>query len=223
MKKYIAYYNNNVYYFDTWPECKEFIDDKLFVRYKKVSSEEEADLFIQSAKRGKKIYIAIDNNEAKVFDNWGACKNFVDGHPNCKYKSFTNEENAQDFINLNIKKKISLGLNDVLYCYVGGTYQNEPGFVMIKNNDVLYHSRYTDNGSKNTQGFQIWDELKSVTDGLQWAIMNDYEQIVIVYNNDGVENWANGTWSTKKEFTKEYKAKVKELSDRINIDFFHKE
>lgn len=210
--KYIAFYKGEFKEFNKWSDLEYYMIDKTNVRYKKVLSKKEEDAFrdycLNAPEFIQKIYIVICDNKVYRFDKWKEAKILIDKEPNSKYKSFEKEEDAQDFINLNIHNNLSF---NSLICKV-----EENNAYLIKENKEIWKQKIIDTNN------QIFTELNGVLLGIKKAIDMKEEHIVILYNNIGTEMWANGTWNAKKQSSINYVKTINEYKKQINIDFVKK-
>lgn len=75
-----------------------------------------------------------------------------------------------------------------------------------------------------------WARMRNVA-GELFAVMGILEQlskfkdsiarVVIFYDYEGIEKWANGTWQAKKICTQAYKSYVEQKQIELNISFVH--
>lgn len=228
MAKYIVYYNKEFKVFDTWRDTEEFVEEHEGCRFKKVENKKQ-EKEIREKWEGlenfvNKIYVAVSGNVIKRFDTWKECEEFLKEYPDAKYKSFIDDDEAQDFINSNARSVVPIDLQDVLYCYLGyfgenNNYYAAGSFLAKKNGKVIEK-----NSTKiETRGFapQILGELSACLLAIEYATRIKEERVIIVYSNEGVEMWANGSWSANKKQTIDFKKKIDEYKRRINIDFIN--
>lgn len=177
----------------------------------------------------KKIYIAIYENKEYEFDSWAKCENFVKGKPNILFKGFSSIEDAQPFILNNIKKEISFDLDDVMYAYVDGsvqTYEDDKkvfgyGLCVVKNREVLYEEANVSLDTDISECYQIGGELFGALKGVEYAIQQGEERVILVYDYMGIEMFANKTWKARRPFVEDYVTKMNKYMNMINIDFVH--
>lgn len=50
------------------------------------------------AKKKQKYYAIADGESIGIFSSWNKCKDFVLGYSGAKYKSFTNFDDAQNYL-----------------------------------------------------------------------------------------------------------------------------
>lgn len=207
--KYIVYNEGAFNEFTKWSDAEYFMLDKPKARCKKVQNKKEEtnfkELCLSAPEYIQKIYIVISNNKVHRFDKWKEAKEFIDKNPDSKYKSFTKEEDAQEFANLNVHNRVS---SDSLICKIENN-----SIYLLRNDEILYTSHITISGSS------IEKELDGIITGIKKAIEMKEEQILIIYKNLGSEMWANGTWNTNKTYSTIYKKTIEKLRKEINIDF----
>lgn len=207
--KYLVYVNKNFFEFDSWEDANYFMLDKEGSICKKITSKKCEDKFREACLNYKetknKIYVVIFNNEVKRFKEWKEAEKFIKGKQGCKYRGFSSEEEAQNYININVKGKTS---SQALKCQTD-----------IKGNVFLIKDGKKTQIGKVDTVLPIERELTGTLLGIKEAINRKEEQIVIEYKNQGVEMWANGTWKTNKPYTINYQNEINNLKKYINIDF----
>lgn len=213
MIRYITYYEGSFVAFRLWEEAKEYIEAHPGCRYQKVRSNKEEDAFRNKwkGKTPKRIYIAIHRNKVYRFNDWGTCKEFITTHEGSRYKGFTNEKEAQDFININVHRDFRSIIKDgTLLIFVGGA-KKKWGFIAVKGNDTLTEKHGTIKVVPN--------EMEATLRGIVYAISQKEERVLVIYNDLGVEMLGNGSWIAHKKGTEEYVRKLSEMKKKINIDF----
>ena len=222
--KYLAYYNKEFVEFNNWPDLEYFLADKANVPFRKITSDKKEEEFRREYS-GKdmplnKIYVAIKDGKVYRFEKWKDCYEFVGDDHSIKFKSFVNEEEAQQFINKNIHRYLK-DADDVLYCFIHPNVTStsikfdDTAYKLVRNNVTEQEVPF---GPLYKEDF-ISRELKSVLHAVKEAIANNEERIVIAYQNPGVEMWANGSWQAKKDITRKYIDEISELGKKINIDY----
>ncbi|WP_288480466.1 ribonuclease H family protein [uncultured Clostridium sp.] len=175
------------------------------------------------------------SGEPKIFTSWDECKKEVIGFKGAIYKSFKTREEAEQFILLNVnsssgvKKDVSLKeesfiADEGLTAYVDGSFSLEKknysyGMVCIENGEVVF----TDNGvgtDKNAISLRnVSGEVNGAMKAVEYAIENNFNQITIVFDYQGIESWALGTWKRNNDITKNYNEFMQEKMKEIKINF----
>lgn len=99
-----------------------------------------------------------------------------------------------------------------IIAYVDGSYDKESGVygsgcVLIKEDGAICLE--LSNYGKDKDG--VWNvagEVSAATQAIQYAQSNDYNEVHICYDYQGIEAWANGSWKAKKNVSKTYAAFV---------------
>jgi len=172
---------------------------------------------------GKKYYAVKRGRETGIYETWEACKEQVDGFKGAEYRSFSNLQDAEEYLNKNSNVNESSKFIDGLIAYIDGSYddnikeygsgiyitegENEK-FIKFKGND----ERFLDNNN-------VAGELMACVYVMNYCLKNNIKDVNICYDYEGIEKWANGTWQTKKTLTKLYKQFIDSVKDQINIKF----
>ena len=105
-----------------------------------------------------------------------------------------------------------------LIAYVDGSYDKESGVygsgcVLIKEDGAICLE--LSNYGKDEDG--VWNvagEVSAATQAIQYAQSNDYNEVHICYDYQGIEAWANGSWKAKKNVSKNYAAFVQSAREQ---------
>lgn len=171
----------------------------------------------------------------KIFTNWEECKKEVLGCKGAIYKSFKTKVEAEEFLKLNsLGKQVSIkedgikneefNLNDGLVIYVDGSFSLEKGnysygLIAIDNGVEIYED-YDIGSDKESVSFRnVAGEVLGSLKAVEYAIENNYKEVNIVYDYQGIECWALGTWKRNKVLTQEYHKKMQENMRKIKINF----
>lgn len=175
-------------------------------------------------------FYAIKHGKIKgIFFNWDICKPFVVGFSGAIYKSFVSLYEAESFLtNANeiIREEIK-GKEPVahkgIFAYVDGSYNAKTetygyGVVLDVNGE-----RYEFSGSGNDTEMAVMrnvsGEILGATRAIQEAMKMNLPKIVIYYDYQGIECWANGDWKRNKKYTIKYHEFVQGARKRIQIEF----
>ncbi|GAA0782296.1 ribonuclease H family protein [Hathewaya limosa] len=162
----------------------------------------------------------------KLVNTWDECLTYVKGVKGAKYKSFTNLEEAEEYLNddktLLIKDK-DIYPNDCLHVYVDGSFNIDTGrysyaLVVVKNNII----EYMENGvAKDQSGIklrQILGELKAATRSYEYAIENNIKKIVLFHDYEGIFHHAIGTWNRKDISSQVYYEKFNKYKNEYGLE-----
>ncbi len=176
--------------------------------------------------KNSKIYAVKSGRKTGIYQNWDECKKQIDGFSGAVYKSFSNIEEAEEFLYGN---KVGLDFKEsndtnTLYAYVDGSYSNEYkaysfGCVIISQNQIIEKLSGSDQNSEYVEMRNVAGELLGAINAIKWAIKNGYSALKIFHDYEGIAKWANDEWSTNKVGTKEYVEFIKSSRKKINISF----
>ena len=174
----------------------------------------------------------------KILRSWDECKAEVIGCKGAIYKSFKTEKEAIEFLALNAEGKVetkkkstvkkheeSLELENLgLVVYVDGSFSLEKenysyGLVAINNGEEVYEDYGAGDDKDAVSLRNVAGEVLGSLKAVEYAIDNGYDQVTIVYDYQGVESWAIGTWKRNKTLTQNYHKVMQEKMKMINIRF----
>lgn len=171
----------------------------------------------------------------KIFTNWEECKKEVIGCKGAIYKSFKTKVEAEEFLQLNSQgKRIENKNYDVnnkefssdngLVIYVDGSFSLEKGnysygLVAIDNGKEIYEDYSVGDDSDSVSLRNVAGEVLGSLKAVEYAIEHNYKEVNIVYDYQGIECWALGTWKRNKVLTQEYHKKMQENMKKIKINF----
>jgi len=94
------------------------------------------------------------------------------------------------------------------------------GMVAIDDNgNVLGRQSGVLQGAVSTMR-QIGGELKGAMIAVKWAIINNYDKVIIHYDYEGVKQWGEGNWKAKKTWTAQYSDYMINIKN-IKVEFKH--
>ena len=171
----------------------------------------------------------------KIFTNWEECKKEVIGCKGAIYKSFKTKVEAEEFLQLNSQgKRIENKNDDVnnkefsldngLVIYVDGSFSLEKGnysygLIAIDNGKEIYEDYSVGDDSDSVSLRNVAGEVLGSLKAVEYAIEHNYKEVNIVYDYQGIECWALGTWKRNKVLTQEYHKKMQENMKKIKINF----
>lgn len=176
----------------------------------------------------KKYYAVLKGLQTGIYDTWDECKEQVHGVAGCIYKSFGSLEEAQAFLDSaeNGTDEYSediVSTKDCLVAYVDGSYLDSVkkyayGCVM-----VLEDGEVTLNGSGSDADYlpmrNVAGEILGSENAILWAIEHGYKKVIIFYDYEGIEKWANDIWQANKPGTIRYKRFISDKRKDIGICF----
>lgn len=173
-----------------------------------------------------KLYAVRNGYHTGIFDTWEECKNEVTGYSGAEYKSFTNREDAEEYLGIN--RQVTLfdipdTASNTAVAYVDGSFNIETkqfgcGVVIFHNGEEITFSKAFSNEEfalmRNVAG-----EIEGAKLAMQYCADNNIEEIDIYYDYEGVEKWCSGAWKTNKTGTIAYKRFYDEISKKVKVSF----
>ena len=180
----------------------------------------------------KKIYAVKSGYKTGIFNNWEECEKSVRGYPKAEYKSFSDREQAEIYLGRKLKEDCKMGNTpekseaggSKLTAYVDGSYEHSEqryGFgcvFLLPDGRIL-----TENGSGNqpeTAALRnVTGEMLGAMYAVTYALKNDFRQLEICYDYEGIEKWVTGVWKCKNPLTQKYAASMRAWGQKIVITF----
>ncbi|MGN1183162.1 MAG: viroplasmin family protein [Faecalibacillus sp.] len=167
-----------------------------------------------------KYYAVKKGKKPGVYLNWEECKKQVIGYSGAIYKSFSTLNEANDFLVEEKEKPLTNGL----LAYVDGSYNIKTkeygyGCVLIEGQQIIKKIYGKGNQVELAKMRNVSGEILGCLAALEYAVNNEYKQICIYYDYEGIEKWATGIWKTNKEATKKYAQMIQNLKNKIDIHF----
>ncbi len=189
----------------------------------------------------KKYYAVAEGKTPGIYLSWEACKQQVDQVSGAKYKSFSALEDAKVFMeeagissySIEEAEEAPIGENTVetnpvstgtrLIAYVDGSYDPDQKKYAYGCALVLPEEVVTLNGSGEDSDYvemrNVAGEILGSERAVLWAIEHGYREVVIYYDYEGIEKWANDVWKANKAGTIRYKEFIAEKRKEISISF----
>ena len=172
----------------------------------------------------KKYYAVRKGRKTGVFETWNECKAAVSGFSGAAYKSFTNREEAMDFVTADSKVDEDRDeKQSEAFAYVDGSYDDTTksysyGMVMMVKDDELHFNKKFEKDDMSDMR-NVAGEIQGSMAAMQYCLDNKIKSISIFYDYEGIEKWCNGDWKAKKEGTQKYVEFYKNASKYVDVDF----
>ena len=172
----------------------------------------------------KKYYAVRKGRKTGVFETWDECKAAVSGFSGAAYKSFTNREEAMDFVTADSKVDEDRDeKQSEAFAYVDGSYDDTTksysyGMVMMVKDDELHFNKKFEKDDMSDMR-NVAGEIQGSMAAMQYCLDNKIKSISIFYDYEGIEKWCNGDWKAKKEGTQKYVEFYKNASKYVDVDF----
>lgn len=168
-----------------------------------------------------KYYAVKGDNYNNIFTSWDEAKKIISTISNPKYKSFSNGEDAKNFIDG--KEKVNEIKEPV--CYIDGSYDEKTnsysfGGVLIYNGKEYEFKRkfLSDEYSlhRNVSG-----EIRGASYIINYSLKRGIKKLHIFYDYVGIEKWYKGEWKANTNIAIKYQKFAQDVKDKIEV-VFHK-
>lgn len=171
----------------------------------------------------KKIYAVKKGFQTGLFHTWDQCKKAVDGYSGAEFKSFTDKEEAMDYLGLKKQEKIQVPDNMVI-AYVDGSFEKSInkysyGCILLTPDGKEIRKSGSGDDPACAAIRNVAGEMLGAMNAVKWAKENGYPRIEIRYDYQGVEKWVTGAWRTKNELTSKYAQYMQRAGQTIHISF----
>lgn len=173
--------------------------------------------------------VKLTNGKSDIFTSWDEAKDFIATCPaKAQYKGFGTREDAESFIGgrATAQEKAVLTISTEAVAFVDGSFNastNTWGAAA-----VLYPTQDPDHAITLMQSGTIHAEQRNVKGetiaallAVRNAIQEDYASVTVVYDYEGIENWALGTWKRNNDMSKSYHTEMTEYMKHIDVKFLH--
>lgn len=170
-----------------------------------------------------KYYAVKQGRKTGVFTSWDECKRAVEGFSNAVYKSFTDYQEAYNFVFK--EDKILNDKNNNVVAYIDGSYDDSKkafsyAGIIFNNGEKIEFSDVNDN-KELVELRNVAGELFAAMYVMKYAKANNIRDIIIYYDYAGIEMWATKKWKANLKLTQEYVVFSQEIMKDVNI-IFHK-
>lgn len=170
-----------------------------------------------------KIYVVKKGRKTGKFNTWKECQQQVIGFKGAIYKSFTSEEEADEYWNSNIGEEFDPSKLPDTYAFTDGSFNNRTktygygGFLVHKRKKYILQGSGKEEdmvSMRNASG-----EILGARAAVEKAISLNIKELTIVYDHFGVEMWATGRWKRLKTGTIAYHEYMQSVKDKIKLKF----
>ena len=162
-----------------------------------------------------------------IYESWPECQKEIKGVKGVIFKSFTTRELAQNFLDMQTSncKTLETADHTLLTIYVDGSFKEvvgnySYGVVAVLNDEVVYEESGAGNKEPEAVALRnISGELTGAMKAVTYAVKNEYKEINLCYDYQGIECWALGTWNRKAPIAEHYHGFMQENSKLIKINF----
>lgn len=166
-----------------------------------------------------KYYAVKKGREPGIYLSWEECKKQVDGFSGAVYKSFSNHEEAENYLNDHVVNESDFDC----VAYVDGSYDHSilayGSGVVVLYNQKKYTCSKMNNHPDLVEMRNVAGEIEASMIAMRFAKEHHCQHLQICYDYEGIEKWCTGEWKTNKVGTKAYKEYYLEMVQLFKISF----
>lgn len=167
-----------------------------------------------------KYYAVKKGKNIGIYTSWNETLEQVLGFSGALYKSFSNKEDAEAYLNCNEEIKLD---DNIPVVYVDGSYNKTTeeysfGAVFIENGKETRFSKKYDKDVYSIHR-NVAGEIKGAGFVINYAINHGYKEINLYYDYEGIRSWYLGLWQAKTPIAIKYSEFAKEARSKIKVNF----
>lgn len=201
--------------FNTWDEVKPLIEGYSGAEYKKVKSDEEANIYLNGGSvKGKYVYAVKETGD--IFESWEDCSAVVKGN-NYKYKKFKTKEEANAWLRDEDSLERIMNSN-IPTVYVDGSYKDGQasfGVVFVYNGDKIVYKGKVDGVQRNISG-----KIGGIAFAVHLIVKLGYNKANIVYDSEHLFAWFAGTYKANSMESRRYVQFMRRFVAENNLELF---
>lgn len=172
-----------------------------------------------------KYYAVRKGRKTAIFESWAECQEATKGYPGAQFKSFSDLEQAKNYLEEEKEDKKIVDKGRALVAYVDGSFSKKnnlygSGCVLLENNEIISQSCFPGYNSEYLPMNNVAGEIQAAKSAVKFAINHNYDTVDIYYDYTGIKEWAVGNWDANRTATGNYKKYMIEASKQININFY---
>ncbi len=173
----------------------------------------------------KKYYVVKKGKKTGIFRSWAECSEAVKGYPGAEYKSFSNQKEAEDFLNGTGQTAVSdVPGPERLLAYVDGSYDDSIkkyafGCVFLLPDGRIFTEFGNGDNPQSLAQRNVTGEMLGAMYAVRFAILNGFSEIEIRYDYQGIEKWVTGEWRSRTELTGKYAQAMRQWGKQIAMYF----
>ena len=166
-----------------------------------------------------KYYAVKKGRKTGIFTSWDECKEQVHGFLDAEYKSFSSEEDANNYL---LDKKVEVS-SDVTKAYVDGSFNektNEYSFgVVLLHEGQEIHFKKSFPQDELSSMRNVAGEIKGAGFIILYCLNRGIKKLVVYHDYEGVSKWYQNEWKANLYGTKKYQEFANQVCDEIDVSF----
>ena len=182
----------------------------------------------------QKYYAVQVGKTPGIYASWSQCEVLVKGYPGAKYKSFTNLDEAKEYMegvayvcpDFDENNTFAIQPEDGTrgaYAFVDGSYNSVTEVYGYGGFVVADGKRYVVQGNGNDPEMasmrNVAGEILGSMAAVEKALDLGLTELTIYYDYKGIEMWATGEWKRNKQGTIAYHNFMQQISSKLKIAF----
>lgn len=175
-----------------------------------------------------KFYAVRRGRTTGIFTTWSQCQQQVNGYPGASFKSFTNREEAQRFLETgNVGQSFVVPEENSekaeAVAYVDGSYHIGTGEfacgAVIFYQEKTFEISQKFNDPELASMRNVAGEIKGSEAAIAFCLERGVQSLEIHHDYEGIAKWCTGEWKTNKEATKAYRQYYLKAAQKLRISF----
>lgn len=209
----------------TWDDCKAQVDQFPGAVYKGFATIGEAESFYEEMTEKSASDVRGENRQLSFEDMISTGESVVGNSEadsgTISEKSDKKSGKLDGILDKTLNQSVST--DDCLIAYVDGSYEHSIGKYAYGCVMVLPDGPIELNGADDDEDYvsmrNVAGEILGSEKAILWAVEHGYREVIIYYDYEGIEKWANDIWKANKPGTIRYKQFVAEQREKIKISF----
>ena len=166
-----------------------------------------------------KYYAVKKGRKTGIFTSWDECKEQVHGFLDVEYKSFSSEEDANNYL---LDKKVEVS-SDVTKAYVDGSYNEKTkeysfGVVLLHEGKEMYFKKSFPEDELSSMR-NVAGEIKGAGFIIMYCLNRGIKKLVVYHDYEGISKWYQNEWKANLYGTKKYQEFANNVSGDIDVSF----
>lgn len=167
-----------------------------------------------------KYYAVKKGKNPGIYESWDETKENVIGFEGAVYKSFSNKDDAEAFLN---DLKPSSELPQTNSAYVDGSYDPATGnysfgaVLFIDGKEIRFNKKY--DADEFSTYRNVAGEIKGAGFVINYCINHNIKNLDLYYDYEGIHSWYSGLWKAKTKISEAYVKFASSARNKINVNF----
>lgn len=178
------------------------------------------------------IYAVKLGHQAGIYYTWKECLQQITGFSSPSFKKFEDDEEelakqwleAEPEFEVQKIEEIDLEDTDSVLIFTDGSSDLEAGVagygvVFVQFGEIIFRTNNAYQMLPEGDSANVGAELMAAMEGIRLAVINEYEDVKIVYDYEGVCKFITEEWKAENQLSVYYKKYINQMKDKVNISF----